>query len=46
MVGDGRMIRKLGSSVVEGERQAATETGGREPGSVKAGFVVGDRRLR
>jgi len=46
MVGDERMIRKLGSDVVDGKRQAATGTGRREPGGATAGFVVGDRRLR
>jgi len=43
---DRRLMREAGSNVVERERQTATETGRRIPGSATAGFVVGDRRLR
>jgi len=41
-----RMIGKPGCDVVVGERQTATGTGRRVPGSAKAELVFGDRRLR
>jgi len=44
--GTGGMIREPGSDVKERERQAATGTGRRKPGSAMSGFVVGDRRPR
>jgi len=38
------MIRKPRSDAVDRKRQTATGTGRRKPGSVTAGFLVGDRR--
>jgi len=44
MVGDRRMIRKLGSYAVDREYRTSTGTGRQKPISTTAGFVVGDRR--